>query len=171
MKLLWPILILTAGACSQPSGESTSGQGADGRSDRGGAPIAPPYATQSAEQNAASPALRGAPKESACRVQDNAVLSNEPLKVVGTEPFWGARIDGRCVTYSTPENQAGTRIWTRFTPSSGGRTWVGAYEGKPFQLTTKAVKSCSDGMSDTIYPLEAELNVSGESLRGCAAPL
>ena len=171
MKLPWPVLIVAAGACSQPSGQSPSGQSADASSDRGGAPIAAPYATPTADQNDGASALPAAPKESACRVQDNAVLSNEPLKVVGTEPFWGARIDGRCVTYSTPENQAGTRIWTRFTPGKDGGTWVGAYEGKPFELKTRAVQSCSDGMSDTIYPIEAELKVSGEALRGCAAPL
>ncbi len=171
MKLLWSLAIVAVGACSQPSGQSASRQSADGSADGGGAPIAAPYATQTAETNNARTALPSAPKESACRVQDNAVLSNQPLKVVGTEPFWGARIDGRCVTYSTPENQAGTRIWTRFTPSAEGGTWVGVFENKPFELTTKAVKSCSDGMSDTIYPIEAELKVSGEALRGCAAPV
>lgn len=171
MKLLWPALIVAAGACSQPSGQSPSGQTGDGSGDRGGAPIAAPYATQAGEQNEGAAALPAAPKESACRVQDNAVLPNEPLKVVGTEPFWGARIDGRCVTYSTPENQTGTRIWARFTPGADGGTWTGAYEGKPFELRTRAVKSCSDGMSDTIYPIEADLKVSGEALRGCAVPL
>ena len=171
MKLLWSLLILATGACSQPSGQSPSGERSDGSADGAGAPIAAPYASQTAEQNDAPAALPAAPKESACRVQDNAVLSNEPLKVVGTEPFWGARVDGRCVTYSTPENQTGTRIWTRFTPSADGGTWAGVYEGKPFELTTRKVKICSDGMSDTIYPIEAELKVSDEALRGCAGPL
>lgn len=99
------------------------------------------------------------------------MLSSRPLKVVGTEPFWGARIDGRCVTYSTPDNQAGTRIWTRFTPDPNGGTWTGTYQGKPFELKTTKVDSCSDGMSDTVYPIEAGLKVSGEDLRGCAEPL
>ena len=171
MKLLWPILILAAGACSQPSGQSTGGKGSDQSADHGSAPIAAPYATQDGSANDAAKATPAAPKESACRVQDNAVLSNEPLKVVGTEPFWGARIDGRCITYSTPENQSGTRVWARYTPGEDGGTWVGAYEGKPFELRTKAAESCSDGMSDTIYPIEAELKVSGQVLRGCAAPL
>jgi uncharacterized membrane protein len=35
----------------------------------------------------------------------------------------------------------------------------------------RKVESCSDGMSDTVYPIEAMLKVSGEVLRGCAEPL
>lgn len=165
MKQLWPILILPLGACSQGTADRSDPDG-----DRGTAPISAPYASES-EANEAAGAKPAAPKESACRVQDGAVLSNEPLKVVGTEPFWGARVDGRCVTYSTPENQSGTRVWTRYEAGSDGGAWVGVYEGKPFELRTRSVKSCSDGMSDTIYPAEAELKVSGEDLRGCAEPL
>ena len=173
MKPLWPIMILAAGACSQPSGQNPSGQGSDQSGASGSAPIAAPYATstESGENASTRAEAPAAPKESACRVQDNAVLSNAPLKVVGTEPFWGARIDGRCVTYSTPDNQAGTRVWSRYTKGPDGGVWVGAYEGKPFELRTRAVQSCSDGMSDTVYPMEAELKVAGEDLRGCAAPL
>jgi uncharacterized membrane protein len=168
MKQLWPILILALCACSQPAQQSGP-QGSDPRDEPATAPISAPYAQPSGNKaNASQPA---APKESACRVQDNAVLSNGPLKVVGTEPFWGARIDGRCVTYSTPENQGGTRIWTRYTAGSDGGSWVGAYQGKPFELKTHNVESCSDGMSDTVYPIEAVLKVSGEDLRGCAQPL
>lgn len=165
MKQLWPILSLAACACSQPAPGSGAQQ--DGEAPNS-APVAAPYANQTVDAEGANAAQSAAPKESACRVQDAAVLSNEPLKVVGTEPFWGARIDGRCVTYSTPENQAGTRVWTRYSAGSTGASWVGTYDGKPFELTTRSVKSCSDGMSDTVYPIEAELKVSGEVLRGCA---
>ena len=165
MKLLCLIPVLAAAACSQPPPGTRSDQGGEARDS---APVAAPYATQDSNGNAATPAQPAPPKESACRVQDGAVLSNEPLKVVGTEPFWGARIDGRCVTYSTPENQAGTRIWTRYTRSANGEAWTGAYEGRPFELRARKVKSCSDGMSDTIYPIEAELTVAGEDRRGCA---
>jgi uncharacterized membrane protein len=168
MKQLWPILALAACACSQQAPGSDARQGSEAPNS---APVAAPYATETAGDNSANAARSAAPKESACRVQDAAVLSNEPLKVVGTEPFWGARIDGRCVTYSTPENQAGTRIWTRYTAGPNGATWTGTYKGKTFELRTRPVKSCSDGMSDTIYPIEAELKVSGEVLRGCAGPL
>ena len=108
---------------------------------------------------------------SACQMQDGKRLSVRPLRAVGTEPFWGARIDGRCVTYSHPEDQKGTRVWTRYTANRGGGTWTGALQGRPFVLRARPQAGCSDGMSDRRYPLAVELTVGGEQRRGCAEPL
>jgi uncharacterized membrane protein len=102
-------------------------------------------------------------------MQGGEQLTNAPLRAIGTEPFWGANIEGRCVTYSHPDNQSGTRVWTRYAASgSGGGTWTGTLEGKPFVLTTRRQPGCSDGMSDRRYPLAVELTVGGEQRRGCA---
>ena len=109
-------------------------------------------------------------KVSACLMQDGERLNITPVKAIGTEPFWGARIEGRCVTYSTPEDQAGTRIWGRFNPGPDGGVWIGTFQGKPFKLITRLKPDCSDGMSDHIYPQEVTLTVGGEERRGCAAP-
>ena len=49
----------------------------------------------------------------ACLMQDGERLSVAPLRGVGTEPFWAVQIEGRCVTYSHPDDQRGTRVWTR----------------------------------------------------------
>jgi len=91
---------------------------------------------------------------------------------VGTEPFWGARIEGRCVTYSTPDILDGTRIWTRLTGSSGEQIWTGALDGQKFVLQIeKAVgASCSDGMSDRRYPYRAKLQLGDAREQGCAEP-
>jgi uncharacterized membrane protein len=106
---------------------------------------------------------------SACLIQGDDRLSNPPLRAIGTEPFWGAKIEGRCVTYSHPEDQQGTRVWTRYTPGAGGGgTWRGALGGKPFVLTARPEAGCSDGMSDNRYPLAVDLTVGGEERRGCA---
>ena len=107
---------------------------------------------------------------SACLIQDGEPLRITPVKAIGTEPFWGARVEGRCVTYSTPEDQDGTRIWTRFNPGPDGGVWVGSLDGKPFKLVTRLRQGCSDGMSDRSYPLDAMLTVRGEERSGCAAP-
>jgi len=107
---------------------------------------------------------------SACLMQDGERLKITPVKALGTEPFWGARIEGRCVTYSTPEDQDGTRIWARFNPGPDGGVWVGTFQGKPFKLITRLRPGCSDGMSDRVYPQEVMLTVGGEDRRGCAAP-
>lgn len=106
-----------------------------------------------------------------CLVQDGRKLSGQPLRAIGTEPFWAARIEGRCVTYSHPEDQKGTRVWTRFTPTPQGGVWAGALDGHPFELRTRAAPGCSDGMSDKTYPVAAELLVHGERRKGCAEPM
>lgn len=108
---------------------------------------------------------------SPCLVQDGDLLRMTPLRAVGTEPFWGARIEGRCVTYSTPEDQKGTRLWTRFNTGPQGGIWSGNFAGKPFVLRTTPAVNCSDGMSDNRYQLAVELTVNGEVRRGCAEPL
>ncbi len=116
-------------------------------------------------------ASRPTPATNPCLVQDGELLRMSPLRAVGTEPFWGARIEGRCVTYSHPEDQDGTRIWTGFTPSPDGGIWAGALAGRRFELRTRPVPACSDGMSDKVYPFAVELVVNGERRRGCAEPL
>ena len=107
---------------------------------------------------------------SACLIQEGEELRITPVRAIGTEPFWSAQVDGRCVTYSTPEDQMGKRIWTRFNPGPDGGVWVGSFQGKPFKLVTRLRQGCSDGMSDRSYPLDAMLTVGGEERRGCAAP-
>ena len=118
----------------------------------------------------AEPAPSTPPPVSACLMQDGERLTITPVKAIGTEPFWGAKIEGRCVTYSTPEDQAGTRIWTHFNPGPDGGVWIGTFQGKPFKLITRLKPDCSDGMSDRVYPQEVMLTVGGEERRGCAAP-
>ncbi|HYJ29687.1 MAG TPA: hypothetical protein VEW25_05025 [Allosphingosinicella sp.] len=108
----------------------------------------------------------------ACAMQGSERLQVRPLRALGTEPFWNARIAGRCVTYSHPEDQAGTRIWTRYSAGTGGGgTWSGALGGRRFELRIRPQPGCSDGMSDRRYPLAAELFVNGERRTGCAEPL
>lgn len=107
---------------------------------------------------------------SPCILQDGKPLVVAALRAVGTEPFWGALIQGRCVTYSHPDDQKGTRIWTRFAPAPGGGTWSGTLGGRRFELRIRTQAGCSDGMSDRRYPLAAELLVNGERRTGCAEP-
>ena len=109
---------------------------------------------------------------SPCLMQGTDRLTIEPFRALGTEPFWSARVEGRCVTYSTPEDQQGTRVWTRYSPrENGGGSWVGQLRGKPFELKVRAGPGCSDGMSDKRYPMAADLAVDSEQRRGCAEPL
>lgn len=108
------------------------------------------------------------PAAGACRVQDGKVIPPMLVRALGTEPFWAARIEGRCVTYSHPENQAGIRIWAQFTGSREQGVWTGFYANQRFVLRTRLEAGCSDGMSDRRYPLAVALTVAGEQRTGCA---
>lgn len=110
-----------------------------------------------------------APKPaSACLTQDGKPVLANRIRAIGTEPFWGARIDGRCVTYSHPEDQQGTRVWTRFSGTTTNGSWTGSLGGSPFVLRTRPQSGCSDGMSDNRYPIAVSLTVGGEQRTGCA---
>lgn len=111
-----------------------------------------------------------AERPSACLMQGSALLSVTPRRAVGTEPFWGARVEGRCVTYSHPDDQDGTRVWTQYSAAPGSEIWSGTLEQKPFELRIRNEPGCSDGMSDKRYPLGAHLTVNGERRKGCAEP-
>lgn len=126
-----------------------------------------------AEPPPAAPPAKAPPAASAnpCMIQGSERLNVSPRRAIGTEPFWGARIEGRCVTYSHPEDQDGTRVWTRYARGPQGETWTGALGGQPFVLRIRPQPGCSDGMSDNVYPQAAELTVQGEERKGCARPM
>jgi len=107
-----------------------------------------------------------------CLMQGDVRITAGPLGAVGTEPFWAARVEGRCVTYSTPDDQQGVRVWTRYEEGPNGtRSWTGQLDGKPFAMVSRPEPGCSDGMSDKRYPLAVELSVDGEHRKGCGRPL
>ena len=134
-------------------------------------PAASPSPTAQNADTPNPPAPASLPNAHPCRIQDDTPVETANIRAIGTEPFWGAKTDGRCVTYSTPEDQAGTRIWTKVQSGQEGTAWIGALRGKTFKLTVRPMLDCSDGMSDNRYALEARLLVDGEERRGCAEPL
>lgn len=107
---------------------------------------------------------------SPCLTQDGKPVPANAIRAVGTEPFWGARVEGRCVTYMHPEDQKGTRVWTKFAGTAASGTWAGALNGRPFVMKTRPQAGCSDGMSDKRYPIAVSLSVGGEQRSGCAEP-
>lgn len=145
-------------AIDQAARRTTS---AGGREDPGAAAV---------QKKIATIQLAQAPSEVIipCLMQEGRRLEHPALRAIGTEPFWGARIEGRCVTYTHPENQDGTRIWTRYSASPSGGTWSGELGGRRFELRTFARSGCSDGMSDRSYPIAVRLIVGQEQQAGCA---
>ena len=111
--------------CCSPSAQEPSVQGENSSNNVDVAASAnseipsKPAATNSSEPTPTAASAEG----NACLVQDNEALSVPAIRATGTEPFWSAQVEGRCVNYSTPENQGGVRVWTRFSPgSSASRT-------------------------------------------------
>lgn len=110
-----------------------------------------------------------APRESACRKgRDGEPVPENAIRGLGTEPFWAVSVEGRCVTYSHPDDQSGTRVWTSFSGTASNGIWTGSLGGQPFVMKTRSQPGCSDGMSDERYPIAVSLTVGGEQRSGCA---
>lgn len=96
---------------------------------------------------------------------------NQPLRALGTEPFWAVEI--------TPQDLAYTAIdAVEVRASNPGPTIQGttavyaaaAPDGTALVVTLIATE-CSDGMSDRVYPLTARVELGSQTLNGCAAPV
>jgi uncharacterized membrane protein len=190
------VLVADSRGDAQRGGVSATGPVPDNLSALVGGPVAVNYGSQNSGPHPAPPAewarafvaaCGGDPAEpgppapdgtsangaaaGACRMQDGKLIPPNLIKAVGTEPFWAARIDGRCVTYMTPDDQKGTRIWTQFRGSQEQGVWTGFFANQRFVLRTRPEPGCSDGMSDRRYPSSVTLMVAGEQRTGCAEPL
>ncbi len=94
---------------------------------------------------------------------------NQPLRAVGTEPFWGVDITPSSLAYSgldRPEQRASNP-----GPVIQGTTavYATATEAGTALVVTLIATECSDGMSDRVYPLTAKVELGEETLNGCAA--
>lgn len=120
---------------------------------------------------AATPAVEtqaDAAAESTTPIVLGGVDFSQPLRALGTEPFWGVEITPEELVYSGvdrpemkmanpgPSFQDGVIIIAASDPA-----------GEAFTVTLREAQ-CSDGMSDRVYPLEAEVLYKGETLKGCA---
>ncbi len=93
----------------------------------------------------------------------------KPMRALGTEPFWGVEIKPDEVVFTgvdRPEFRApnpGARI-------QGAVAVIAAKDAAGAEIViTLRPDQCSDGMSDFVYPMNAEVAFAGETLKGCAA--
>ena len=162
------LAVLLLAACGRQAEAPSAGEAAAVQEQASEQPAGEVAEQAPAKGQAAAPAAPAA--ESPCLIQGGQPVPENRIRAVGTEPFWAASVEGRCVTYMTPENQSGVRIWTRFEGASENGRWTGALDGKPFVMATRSEPRCSDGMSDEVYPLAVTLEVRGERRTGCAKP-
>jgi uncharacterized membrane protein len=105
----------------------------------------------------------GAPADAPASAAPGPDFSGD-FQLVGTEPFWGGRIQADGLTLSRAGQpdvsaaNAGVRV--------EGDVGVWGVGGLVFRLRPEP---CSDGMSDRRYDYRAEVTINGDVLKGCAA--
>ncbi len=97
----------------------------------------------------------------------DGIAPDEILRFSGTEPFWGGRVGGGTLTYTTPDKPDGETVAVERFAGRGGVSFSGTLGEGAFEMTVTPL-ACSDGMSDRTYPFTVTLKL-GEDLRnGCA---
>ena len=127
-----------------------------------------PRNTQAPPAESGSPAASAEPA-SPPMGKRAAGQENEPVlawRALGTEPFWGVRVDGGTLVFTTPENPEGTTMAGRRVPSLVGFVFVGKHDGRDFHLGLTPGE-CSDGMSDNRYEYVATFTVGDTTYNGC----
>ncbi len=110
-----------------------------------------------------------APPTPAAPVVLGGVDLGQPLRAIGTEPFWGIEITPEHLAY-TAIDHPGLTV-TNPGPTLQGTTAVYAAAGADGAtlVVTLIATECSDGMSDRVYPLTARVELGSQTLNGCAA--
>lgn len=94
---------------------------------------------------------------------------SRPLRALGTEPFWGVEVSLDEIVF-TGVDRADFRAAGPVLRLAGAGAVFTAEDASGAELTlTLKPDKCSDGMSDWVYPLSAEVKFGGETLSGCAA--
>lgn len=89
------------------------------------------------------------------------------FRAIGTEPFWSARVEGGTLTWSTPEQPDGVAVPISREDDAEKATVSGRIDGHPLELEVRRA-TCSDGMSDTVYPLSVIRRIGSDVQQGCA---
>ncbi|MFM2370963.1 MAG: hypothetical protein RIS85_685 [Pseudomonadota bacterium] len=71
------------------------------------------------------------------------------------------------MTYTTPDTPDGATFPVKHRASEGGVIFAGVIDGKPIELEVSDA-TCSDGMSDTVYPFAVVRRIGPDIQRGCA---
>ena len=93
----------------------------------------------------------------------------QKLQALGTEPFWAIYVEPGKLRYTSPDTLDGTTFPATETEQGSGKRFAGTLEGMQVVLTVTP-GTCSDGMSDTVYPYAATLTFGSEVRKGCARP-
>lgn len=85
-----------------------------------------------------------------------------PYRALGTEPFWGLTIDARNLTFSAPDAQPIVQPKPKAIVGFAGEIY------RTPRIDANIVHAtCSDGMSDRVYPDKVQVTVDGRRFNGC----
>lgn len=110
-----------------------------------------------------------APAEAPAPVVLGGIDLNQPMRALGTEPFWGLDITPQTLSWSGVDQP----VQAAANPGPAVQGTTASYRtetstGTLLVLTLIATE-CSDGMSDRTYPLTARVELGEQSFNGCAA--
>ena len=93
----------------------------------------------------------------------------QPVRALGTEPFWIVELTGTEMVYTAPEPPEQRAPQPNPVVQGTTATWeTETADGTTLSVTLIATE-CSDGMSDRTYPLTAMVKLGERELTGCAA--
>lgn len=96
------------------------------------------------------------------------VQLDQPIRALGTEPFWGVEITPGGLTYSGVDRPEQTAPNPGPVVQGTVATYTATTTAGTALTVTLMATECSDGMSDRTYPLTARVDIGGEALNGCA---
>jgi len=92
----------------------------------------------------------------------------EPLRALGTEPFWALDVDSNGLRFITPDDTSGIRFGP-IAPTVVADTVVWSGQSDRMAIDVRVwTEKCSDGMSDREYPYASQVTIAGTTYRGCA---
>lgn len=101
----------------------------------------------------------------------DAISAEATISLIGNEPFWGMTIApegiGYIAIYSAPDNPDGVATQVTRFAGNNGLGFSGELNDAPLQIALTP-GTCSDTMSDTVYPYTATVSLGGNTLFGCA---
>lgn len=94
---------------------------------------------------------------------------SQPMDARGTEPFWSLAVRGTTLTLTRPDHPTLTATAPGAAIQPNQASWTGKTPAGGELKVTLYASTCSDGMSNHIYPYAAEVDAPGESpMSGCA---
>lgn len=108
-----------------------------------------------------------APETATTPVVIGGVDLTQPVRVLGTEPFWAIDIAHRTLSLTRPGVADVTAPVASPVVTGTTAVYTGTTDSGQTLVLTLIATECSDGMSDRLYPLTAKVELGEETLNGC----